>query len=270
MKNPTEKHIEIYVKDPSRLSDEEREWIELAIKNNEDLKILADWFKKFFKVKEQVKAIKPNPFEIPSEILLCPMELEHKPRNSFVLAAQTLSSSKTEEIKTVKTFISRQHKTLMRVLRNDKQGETEVHLLSEYVSDDDIILLYIQDEEFYLVSDEGGVIKVADDEIPKEKFINWRQCKVHLPAFKLFVTKQSSNEYKIDSEQNLHDSTVLNIEKMESYFNVNLTFKESWIDPKIVVFKTKESKTMCFLKKGKARIPVENFMGQTATIYLYN
>jgi len=266
----TEKHIELFIKDSSQFSIEERKWIERTIKSNEELEVLTDWFKKFYEVKGYSKTVKPKIFEKPDVITLSPMKMEMRPKNSFILAAQTLSASKKEQLTTVKTFISKQHKTLMRILQNEIRNETEVHLLSDFIAKDDIVLLYIAEEDFYLVSDEGGIIIIPGNKISKEKIAGWNQCKIHLPALKLFVTKQSSDEFKIDAEQSLLEPNSLSIEKVDGQYEVILMFKESWIDPKMIVIRSDNVKTMWFLNNGKTQIDEKYFVESHSTIYLYN
>ena len=270
MNKLTEKHIELYIKDSSQFSIEERKWIERAIESNEELKVLADWFNRFYKIKEISKRIQPTIFNKPDTITLSPMKMALKPKNSFILAAQSLSASKKEQLKTVKTFISTQHKTLMRILQNEIRNETEVHLLSDFISDDDIVLLYIKGEDSYLVSDEGGFITIPENKISKEKIIDWKQCKIHLPAFKLFVSKHSSNEFKIKSDQSLLESDELSIEMIGNQYEINFRFIESWIDPKMIVIKSDKQKSLWFLNNGKAIIDEKYFTESYFTIHLYN
>jgi len=266
----TEKHIELFIKDSSQFSIEERKWIERSIESNEELKILANWFKRFYEIKEISKTIQPTIFKKPDTITLSPMKMALKPKNSFILAAQSISASKKEQLKTVKTFISTQHKTLMRILQNEIRNETEVHFLSDFISDDDIVLLYITGENSYLVSDEGGFITIPRNKISKEEIIDWKQCKIHLPAFKLFVKKISSSEFKIESEQSFLESDDVSIEKIGNQYEVNLRFIESWIDPKMIVLKSDKLKSLWFLNNGKAIIDEKYFTDTNFTIHLYN
>ncbi len=60
MRTPTEKQLEVFVRDPSQLSVEDREWIEGSLLHDEGLRLLVEWFKIFFKLKEDLKDVKPK------------------------------------------------------------------------------------------------------------------------------------------------------------------------------------------------------------------
>ncbi|NBC65889.1 MAG: hypothetical protein GVY07_09585, partial [Bacteroidetes bacterium] len=212
MNIPTEKHIEQFVQNRSNLSEKEQEWIQHWIQKDEELRLLAEWFQVFYDTFEEIESTKERPNYLPPVIKLKPASHKSKSsRNVFVLAAQTPVTGRGKKtLKTIRTFVSEEHKTLVRILHNSAKKHSKLHVISEFLQDDDIVLIDAGDQNNKtLVSDPGGTFVIGDDEFPENTIKNWQKCELHLPISKVRV-------YKNDDQDTLNfDTTEAHFEREE-------------------------------------------------------
>ena len=157
LNKPTEKHIEQYVRYPSLLSQEEKSWIEEWIAKDRETGMLAEWFKEYYAGMDTIESAKTKPESIPPVIQLTPFENRTNISGGFILAAQTpLSRKKSFGLKTLKTFVSKEHKTLIRILHDDDERQSKFFVLSEFIGDEDIVLMDVSEEQFFFCEPPGG------------------------------------------------------------------------------------------------------------------
>lgn len=272
MNLPTEKHIEKYVLSRTELSIEEQRWIQECIEKNEGVRLLADWFKTFYGDAGNIESIEERP-----EYFSPVIELEPVKRNSlyssgvFVLAAQTSVKNRTKKnLNTIRTFISEEHKTLIRILYNSLKNQSKLHVISEFVREDDIVLVELRDSEnTVLVSDPGGTFVISNESFSQEAIKSWKICELHLPISKIKVFKNS-------------DNTSLNFDTKEAYFErdelvlesdgkqLDITFSSSDCDiPKKMVIYTGDSSSIWPLEGNKCSISIDDLSGSVTTLYFY-
>ncbi|MDZ7720161.1 MAG: hypothetical protein U5K72_15205 [Balneolaceae bacterium] len=272
MNIPTEKHIELYTLNRSSLTEEEIEWIEEWIQKDSELRLLAEWFQLFYKKVDQIESVQERPDHFSSVI-----ELESAPQKSknsggiFVLAAQTPVADRSKKsLKTIRTFVSDEHKTLIRILHNRSKNQSKLHVISEFVDEDDIVLVEVQDrEKTTLVSDPGGTFVIPDQKFPENAIKSWNKCELHLPISKIRVFKDDKDE-------------TLNFDTTESYFEreeltlfndgdeLQISFKgSSERNPDKMVIYSGEKSSIWPVKDGKCSVEIQNFSGTVSSLFFF-
>ena len=130
MKKPSEKQIEQYVRYPEELSEKEKDWIETILKTDEELKLIAEWFRRFYVILDEVDLdddqLYPNEKHHPSVIFLKPLKSAiNNGRRNFILAAQTDGAETTNMIEQIRTFASKKYGTVVRVLNLKSRKTTK-------------------------------------------------------------------------------------------------------------------------------------------------
>lgn len=267
---PTEKHIEQYVKYPSEMSREEKIWIESWVQKDKEIHLLIDWYKEFYAEIDKIERDKNRPKSVPSVIHLTPFQNRSKFSNGFILAAQTpVSRKKGSALKSVKTFVSEEHKTLIRILHDNDERKSKLFVISEYVEKDDIVLINVSEEQSFFVSQPGGTFVISDQTISKDKITDWSQCKLYLPLAKMIIFKNiETGEINIDLSSLDKVKKEINFEVIGDKLNIAADFGDDKLPEKLVLH-SKDQSTFRFIEEGKCSIPLTDLKTTNSLLFFY-
>lgn len=269
---PTEKHIELFVLNRSSLTEEEAEWIEEWIQKDPEIRLLAEWFQLFYKKMDQIKSIGERPDHFSPVI-----ELEPAPQKSkysggvFVLAAQTPVAERSKKnLKTIRTFVSDEYKTLIRILHNSSKNLSKLHVISEFVQEDDIVLIEVRDrEKTILVSDLGGTFVIPDRKFPESTIKDWNACELHLPISKIKVFKDDQhNTLNFDTTEAYFGREELTLHKYGDELQITFDRLSETIPDKMVIYSGEKS-TIWPVKDGTCSIDIQDFSEPVSSLYFY-
>lgn len=277
MKKPTEKQIELFVRYPEQLTESEAGRIRNHLKSDEELRLIAEWFSLFYeKLDEYISGKREAAAEkslIPSSIELKPLSAAKKNgRRIFVLAAQTETADISSGVEQIRTFASRKYSTLIRILSLKSKASTKIDVISDYIDEDDIVMLSVPESEVNLVTQPGGKIEISSDQLSVEEIKKWNSCRVNLPILKSRVNRRSSsrNGYlfaKSPSERPKSIEIIQGTEHVEIYPDQT----EKNTEPRyMVLYETDELPTLWKLRDSKVIIPKEKFQNREVSLFFYN
>jgi len=263
----TEKDIEQYIRFPEQLSPDVIQMIETALEENEELALLADWFSRYYQLVDDSGRISPAR---PPLIELVPMKVaESKQRSIFVLAAKT-ENPNAEDIETVRTFVSDRYRTLMRVLYDRKRNLTRIHVVSDHVGEQDIVLIYFPDNDLHLVSKPGGKAEVPVEQIGKELVETWSSCRILLPMLRSKINHLSpefNGYFPADSGGGI---STIEVEQDEDEVNIMIDSEDSSPGPGILLLHSKDESTLWRIRNNRATLPSDKVHDRELTLFFYN
>lgn len=152
MKKISEHSLEQYIRFSYELSPARRDEIKRAIRNSEELQQIYNFLKVYYKELDQVSVVQANVFP------LQPMQYEKRKAGRVVLAAMT-SSPKNTALLTRATLVSKECKTLVRVLENEIDQSLQFHIISEKDGQNERAILSLVNPDIDLVTDDFGKLK---------------------------------------------------------------------------------------------------------------
>jgi hypothetical protein len=184
LNKPGETEIEMYVRFPDELSAAEKKEIEEEINRDESLRLLAQWFREFYQKSDSIPAQTTSIRHRPSAIELTSMPARRKKTtHRFVLAAQTVASGK-KTFRTINTFISEEHQTLIRILKDESKQTVSIHVISRYLDKDDVLLVKMPNEKSHYLIQNRGKLEFPYRKGFREKAGDWDQCTLSFPVLK--------------------------------------------------------------------------------------
>lgn len=270
LNTPSEKHIEQYVRNSSELSRETILWIEEWIEKDDEIRLLTEWYREFYREIASIRNQKTRPDSIPSIIHLTPFENQSKYSKGFVLAAQTpVSKKKRAGLKTLKTFVSKEHKTLIRILHDDDERQSKLFVISELVAEDDIVMMNVADQQSYFVSEPGGMFTISDLQISSEKITDWTHCKLYLPVAKIYVYKDGeTGNINIDSSGLDKEHQQISLEQTENELTITTEFDD--LLPKKMVVHNNNHSLFRIADEGRFTISLSDLREPKSVLFFYN
>lgn len=272
MNIPSEKNIETYVLNRSSLTVKEQEWIQDWIQKDEEIRLLTEWFRVFYKKMGLIESVKERPKHLPSVIKLKPASHKSKySRNVFVLAAQTPVTDRGKKtLKTIRTFVSEEHKTLLRILHNNSKNHSKLHVISEFLQDDDIVLIDVGDPKYTtLVSEPGGTFIICNQEFPESTIKRWQRCELHLPISKVRVYKDEDQAtLNFDTTEANFEREELNLQKSGDKLQVSFNCPIERTPDKMVI-NVGEKSSMWPVDNGKCTIAVRELSDSVSSLFFY-
>jgi hypothetical protein len=269
LRKPSIKEIERYILDPSSLfparADEIHEWI----KKDAEIRQLSEWLKTFNGSVSQIDQQKKVVGKTPRLINLVPFKTKIRQKNGFVLAAQTPAVKKMSGLRTLKTFSSEAYKTLMRVLHDLDRKEYRLHVLSEYVGEEDIVIIDIPDANLSMISDKGGVFKLKEDQIEQDEIVNWKNCRLQLPLTKAEVYyDHESGDLNVDTSAVNPDQLILSFQTGGGRLHVKAEVKDDRNIEKMVI-RTGDYSSMVSVQDNFSDFPLDKLTESSATLFFY-
>lgn len=272
MNIPTEKHIETYILNRSSLTVKEQEWIQDWIQKDEEVLLLTEWFRISYKKMEQIESVKERSNHLPSVITLKPDYHKSKySRNVFVLAAQTPVTDRGKKaLKTIRTFVSEEHKTLIRILHNSSKNHSKLHVISAFLQDDDIVLIDVGDpKNTTLVSEPGGTFVIFEEEFPESAIKNWQKCELHQPISKIRVYKDEDQDtLNFDTTETHFERKELSLEKSGDKLMISFDCSVEKIPDKMVIY-TGEKSSIWPVENGEFSITIQNLSSPVSSLFFY-
>lgn len=272
MNLPTEKHIEKLVLRRSELTAEEQQWIQKWIRKDRGVRLLAEWFKTFHRSADDIESLQERPDDFSPVI-----ELQTSQKKSiyssgvFVLAAQTpVAGRNKKSLTTIRTFVSEEHKTLIRILHNSLKDQSKLHVISEFVRDDDIVLIEIRDKKnTMLVSEPGGTFVISYRECSQEAIKNWESCELHLPISKIRAYKNSEHDtLNFDTSEAYFEREELGLERVEDELHITFNTSSEEAPDKMVIY-SEEKSTIWPVEHGNCAIDIQDLSDTVTTLYFY-
>ncbi len=272
MNFPTEKHIEKFVLRRSELTSEEQQWIQEWIRKDEGVRLLVDWFKTFYRSADDIESIQERPDDFSPVIEL--QTVKNKSIYSsgvFVLAAQTpITDRGKKSLKTIRTFVSEEHKTLVRILHNSLKNQSKLHVISEFVRDDDIVIVEIQDQKnTILVSEPGGTFVISYKKCSQDAIKSWERCELHLPISKIRVYKNSEHDtLNFDTSEAHFERDELGLDRVKDQLHITFNSSEGGDPDKMVIYNGDKS-SIWPVADGSCSIDIQDLSETVTTLYFY-
>jgi len=266
------KQIESFVRYPDRLSNENKKEIRSIIEADPEAAAYFKWFKSFYRVYDDMTNKNRQHAEQDFTITLVPMNQETDvKRTMFVLAAQSTKTNGAS-IETVRTFASDEHRMLLRAIHYRNINEIRIHVLSEQIDEEDIILFDVPERNLFLVTSPGGKLSADTAEIRPDDVKKWKVCNVHLPVCKVKELGFKSESSSYLAGKSVFSETIVPIEANTKGDTVELypILEESKPLCNHLVIYSKNQSTIIDMYNGTASVPKQLIQGEEVRLYFYN
>ena len=267
MEKPTEYQIECYAREPESFSRNERYQIETWIEKDEEISLLYQWYREFFRQVFFIEAEKEHHPDKPTVVLLKPCIKKNNLKNHFVLAAQTPEETDSV-LRSVKTFISEDELTLLRILHDRDKHRTHLHIISDHLDPDDIVMIESMKEKEIFISRPGGKLDVPDSELSSGDITGWESCAIHLPLYKVLLYKDirngsltySLNKKNLGIELTITDKTV----------QVTFSNNRNHVTPTKIILRTENSSKFYRVQNNVCEIAIHDVDGARSQLSFYH
>ena len=270
--NAIENQIEAYIRYPESLTEEEKREIRKQIDTDTEVAASYAWFAGFYRAYDDLRENRKPGKKPDSVIKLIPLEEDPgAERNRFVLAAQS-SDSNGAAIDTVRTFASEEHRMLLRALHYKNKDEVRIHVLSEQIEKDDVILFDVPEESLLMVTSPGGKLSADTKDIQPEIVKNWKACTVHLPVCRVngFGKKRPGSGYLAGKSVFSDEIIPIEMEVGDNKVEISPTLESSdTVCKHLVVYKNNQS-TIIKMNNGMAVLPMEVLENDEIRLFFYN
>lgn len=267
MEKPSEEYIENYVRYPSDLSTEEILWIEEWIQKDCEVRLLVDWFRKFYETVDQVERSKTSSPDKPHHIQLKKFD-EGKSDSKGIFSETPELTGEEPNLKTIRIFFSEEHKTFVRILHDKDNNRSKLHVMSEFVDSDDVVLIKIPGEDILLVSELGGTVRIPK-KIPLNKIKRWGNCKLYLPITKIHVYRDTrTNHINIDSLDAGRDKSRIDLKALNHEIEISIELPDKTSPQKMVLQSNKES-NLWALENGVCLIPINDVSTSGSNLFFF-
>lgn len=270
MDKPSEEHIETYIRYPSDLSTKEIIWIEEWIEKDCELRLLADWFRDYYNTVDLIEKSTNDTDEKPSYIRLKSSKEEKRFSSNFSSPTTQIQalSRKNLTLKPVRTFISDDHKTSIRVLHDKVNNQFKLYVVSEFVGEDDLVIIKIPEKKLTFVSELGGFISIPES-FSLNDIKGWNQCELYLPLSKVYVyCDKKTNFINIDSFDIDTDKLSIQLEVINHEAKITIDQLHKSPPQKMVIHREKETH-LRMLEEGVCRVPIEDFSTSVSKLFFF-
>lgn len=259
----------MYIRFPSEFTDAEKVQIRNAIRQNREFQLLAVWYREFYKTFDQIdRDLKKTP---PADfvITLSPLQKSAVSKSDSIPSAVSFESSKSAGLKTLKTFFSEAHETLLIALKGKNNKHSQLHVISGYINEDDILLLKTGNQKKrILVSEPGGIFKIDEEDIPSGQIAEWPSFKLYLPVTSIKVFKDpSTGSVTFDTIANNRQNTNVQFEVEDSSLYVTVDTPNQAAPEKLVICSGK-TKTLMPITGGRCTLDLES-LEETSSVLIF-
>lgn len=269
MDKPEEKQIEQHVIHPSTLQFQEKQFVKKWMENDEEIRMLTKWYEEFYKRFHQVEENKAASKLAQDIVDLKLFKKTSKITNGFVLAAHTTDIEQVPRLKTIKTFISKKHKTLVRLLHDERDEHFKLYVISKYVNEGDIVLIKIYNIDTLLVSEPGGSFCIPNDTFLKNNITDWTHCHINMPIAKIRIFRNiTTSQINFDTteiKREIHDFTF---KLTKEQLQITSVFKNNSYPKKAVLFSNNLSR-LIDMKTGMCSIALKYLLATETYVYFY-
>lgn len=266
-----EKYIETYIFHPEELTPGQRSEIEKIIRENEEMRILADWYRdlkqEIYIVEQTKQKVRPRS----SAIELTASVREKKQQYVFKLAAKSPSQHKKRRaLKTLRTFVSTQESAIVRVLKSEDDSGIQIHAISERIAPDDLVLLTVPVFKELLISKPGGIFEPSGVSLSANDIREWDSCTLFVPMDRLdLLFEEHSGRVYLDSHQTNKDELTVVLEDKPGYFVLHLETSAGYNIHKVVAG-SGGKEYMLGLEGARVNIPKSIIKGRLTSIFFFN
>jgi hypothetical protein len=271
LKKLTKEHIESYIFTPDLLSKEKKLEIEQLLKESDELRAVASWYRLLKKEIRYVEKSKSKKRPESSRIKLIPSKVIKKKKHSFTLAAKTVSAHKRKpSLLTLRTFISEENKALVRVMRNSDESQIQVHAISENIDTDDIAMIRIPGVSDLMISKPGGVFLLKKGQYSDEAVKNWESCTLYIPMDRadLLLQPQTGNVF-LDTHRTDKEQLSLSILEEADQVKIDVEcFKDFQVDK--VIVSNGQKGYLLLVNEGQINLPKTLINNRVTSLFFFN
>lgn len=271
MKKSKREHIESYIFTPELLTLNQKREIEEWLESDEELRAIASWYsdlKKEIRFVEKSKAkVRPKS----SSIQLSPSSGVKRKKHTFTLAAQTSAlKKKSAGYYTLRTFVSRENKALVRVLRDPGEGRVQIHAISENIEPDDIAMLKVPAISDLMISKPGGIFYPKLTYISDEDVKNWESCTLFISMDRadLLLNVETGTIY-LDTHRTDREQLSISLSDGESHLNVSLKTEQDYRIDKVVLSDGEKGYLM-LPENNAVQIPKSLITKRVTSLFFFN
>jgi len=268
---PKEKDIDLIIRNPESIPFEKREWIKLWIEKDPDLNRIAVWYREFYSHLNQVRQSKENHSNIPAVVELNDYKNHKKPFQGFVLAAQT-AAVMDRPLKSIKTFFSEEHNTLLRILYNHKTRQTRIHVISSYLADDDIVLLETENGKI-LAGSPGNVIDLPESVLSRKTILEWKKCLIHIPLCRINIYRDlhtGAITFSIGRSMDEFRHKEIQLDIHQERIFLSLPSPENSLKPGKAILHSGGKNIFTTISENSCEIPIDHISTTSSQVFLYN
>ena len=268
MKRLSEKDIETYIRFPEKLSLKKIKEIEGILAEDEELLLLADWFESFYEKLDE-ENISTDKSPAPATLTLTSMndEKRYKSRR-FILAAKSESPQINHEH--VKTFQSLEHKTLMRILKRKSDNTYYLHVISDFIEDEDVILLKMEKDATFKISKPGGKLILDESELRDLDLEESNLCELLLPLMSCKLSQESSSRDGYVISRAGSDLNTVEISFTGNEVKIVADPDTLSAEPHKLLISTNTGSSIWNVDRGVAILPQKEVRGKDLNLFFYN
>jgi len=271
LKKSTKEHIESYIFTPNLLSTEKKREVEELLKESDELRALADWYRSFKNEIRYVEKSKSKKRPESSKVDLLPAPVIKKKKHSFILAAKTTSTYKSKSsLLTLRTFISKENKALVRVIRDSDSSQVQIHAISENIDSDDVAMIRIPGIPDLMISMPGGIFLPRKGQYSDDMVKNWDSCMLYIPMDRadLLLNPESGKVY-LDTHRSDKEQIMVSITEEADQIKIHVKcFKDFRVD-KVVVSDGNRGYLM-LMNQGYVNLPKSLIKNRVTSLFFFN
>ena len=270
MKKSTKEHIESYIFTPNLLSTEKKREVEELLKESDELRAVADWYRSFKNEIRYVEKSKSKKRPESSKVDLLPAPVIKKKKHSFILAAKTTSTHKSKSsLLTLRTFISKENKALVRVIRDSDSSQVQIHAISENIDSDDVAMIRIPGIPDLMISMPGGIFLPRKGQYSDDMVKNWDSCMLYIPMDRadLLLNPESGKVY-LDTHRSDKEQIMVSITEEADQIIIHVKcFKDFRVD-KVVVSDGNRGYLM-LMNQGYVNLPKSLIKNRVTSLFFF-
>lgn len=271
MNKSRKEYIETYVFAPDLLSQEEKIEIEQWIRESETLRAIAERYAALEKEIRFIKNSKSKQRPERSEVELKPSRIIRKRNFSFTLAAKT-TKTKTGRfgMKTLRTFISEENKTIVRVIRENDEPQVQIYAISEKMDSDDIALLRVPGVTDLMISKPGGVFLLASSQFSDDVVKSWESCMLFTPVDRAdLLINPSTGGIFLDTHRSDKEKLSVSVCDKETVIEIHLEQKGNFRADKVIVSDGKKGHLL-LINENIIELPKSLVKGGRICLFFFN
>ena len=266
-----EKHIETFIFHPEELTASEKLDVEKMISENEECRMLADWYGELKREIDAIERQKKKDRPSSSAIEMVANEQAKRKQYTFRLAAKTpAENNKRMALKTLRTFISKEEGAIVRFLQGEHDSDIQIHAISEKIAPDDVALITVPGLDELLISKPGGIFELESSPLVSDKIQSWSSCTLFVPVDRLdILVEEHTGNVFLDSHQTNKDELDIGFEEKPECFELHLTTSEDYTIQKVVASCGGEG-FLLGIESEVVEIPKSIIKGRLTSIFFYN
>jgi hypothetical protein len=267
LKRLSEKDIETYVRFQETLSKKDRDRIEAVLSVDQESLLLADWLRLFYHNADS--SVKQDNTPKPARIKLEAAEVNRsKDVKRFVLAAKSTNQNSGPE--NIKTLISQEYRSIVRMLYNAENEQVDVFTMSELIDEKDVILIRFQEDQQYRISVPGGRLQLDTNHEDIREFKNLATCEICLPMMTCRLSAKTISQDGFVAAR--IGNEIVSLEIILNNSDVSIIIDSEVLSQELnrVVLQNGQSFSLWSVANNVVLLPLEILVGKDVRLYFYN